>query len=144
MVLYSEYLSMSELDSNMTPEERWTQIENTLKTIAEYQARHDEWLSRHDEWLSQHDEWLSQHEEWFARIEGSLDSITEHQVRYQEEMGHLSLKMQTLVSTTGDLAGVSRHLVTVQGELVESNSLLRRLVESHANRLDGIQGQGPN
>ena len=32
----------------MTPEERFTRIENSLNTVAEYQARHAETLARHD------------------------------------------------------------------------------------------------
>ena len=135
----------------MTPEERFTQIENTLNTIAEYQARYEERHSQHEEVLdqhkdrhNQHEEWLRQHEERFARIDNSLDTIAEHQALLQEEIRDLSHKVQTLVSSTGDLAGVSRHLVTVQGELVESNSLLRQLIQSHAKRLDRIEGQGLN
>ena len=33
----------------MTPDERFTRIENSLNTVAEYQARHAEALARHDE-----------------------------------------------------------------------------------------------
>ena len=49
-------------------------------------------------------------------------------------------QIETLASATSDLAGVSRYLVNVQGELIESNSLLRQLVEAHARRLDRLEG----
>ena len=56
----------------------------------------------------------------------------------------LASQIGVLTSITTDLAGVSRHLVNVQGELVESNSLLRQLVESHDKRLDHLEGESLN
>jgi hypothetical protein len=38
----------------MTPEERFTRIENSLNAVAEYQARHAEALARHDEEIDKH------------------------------------------------------------------------------------------
>ncbi len=94
-------------------------------------------------------------EERFMRIENFLNTTAEHQsmheerlasmaIRHDADMRDLRSQIQTLVSTTGDLAGVSRHLVTVQGELVESNSLLRQLVQANSKRLDRLEGQGLN
>ena len=93
----------------MTPEERFTRIENFIDTMAEHRARHDE----------------------------DLRQLT-------GEIGTLASQIGVLTSITTDLAGVSRHLVNVQGELVESNSLLRQLVESHDKRLDHLEGESLN
>ena len=97
------------MDDPMTPEERFTRIENFMDTMAEHQARHDE-------------------------------DIRELRTLHKGLTG----RIDTLASITTDLAGVSRHLVNVQGELVESNSLLRQLVESHARRLDRLEGDSLN
>ena len=90
-------------------------------------------------------------EERFARIENFMDTMAEHQARHDEDLRQLTGKIGTvtsqigaLTSATTDLADVSRHLVNVQGELVESNSLLRRLVESQAKRLDRLEGESLN
>ena len=83
-------------------------------------------------------------EERFTRIENFMDTMAEHQARHDEELRQLTGKIDTLASTTTDLAGVSRHLVDVQGELAESNSLLRQLVESHAKGLDRLEGESLN
>ena len=104
---------MPEMDTNTTPEERFTRIENFPNTIAEDQSLHEEQLAA-------------------------------MAVRNDQDIRDLRNQVQALVSTTGDLAGVSRHLVTVQGELGEFNSLLRQLVQSHAKRRDKIEGQGLN
>jgi hypothetical protein len=38
----------------MTPEERFTRIENSLNTVAEYQAMHAEAIARHDAEIDKH------------------------------------------------------------------------------------------
>ena len=93
----------------MTPEERFTRIENFMDTMAEHQARHDE----------------------------NLRQLT-------GKVGTVASQIGALASITTDLTAVSRHLVNVQGELVESNSLLRQLVESHDKRLDRLEGESLN
>ena len=100
----------------MTPEERFKRIQNFMDTMAEHQARHDEEL---------------------RQLTGKIGTVT-------SQIGALTTQVGTLTSATTDLAGVSRHLVNVQGELVESNSLLRQLVESHARRLDRLEGDSLN
>jgi len=97
------------MDDYMTPEERFTRIENFMETMAKHQARHDEDL---------------------RQLNGKI--------------GVVASQIGTLASITTDLAGVSRHMVNVQGELVESNSLLRQLIESHAKRVDRLEGESLN
>ena len=111
---------MPEMDTNMTPEKRFTRIENFLNTVAEHQALYEERWEKLENVVAQHE-----------------DRLAAMAVRQDEDRRDLRNQVQTLVSTTGDLAGVSRHLVTVQGELIESNSLLRQLVLSHSERLEG-------
>ena len=84
-------------------------------------------------------------------IERTMEFILQSQSESLVRMDRLEAKqatvtdqVQTLASATSDLASVSRHLVNVQGELIESNSLLRQLVESHSKRLDGLEGEGRN
>ena len=84
-------------------------------------------------------------------IERTMDFILQSQAESLVRMDRLEAKqatvtdqVQTLASATSDLASVSRHLVNVQGELIESNSLLRQLVESHSKRLDRLEGEGRN
>ena len=97
------------MDDYMTPEERFTRIENFMETMAKHQARHDEDL---------------------RQLNGKIWVVAS--------------QIGTLASITTDLAGVSRHMVNVQGELVESNSLLRQLIESHAKRVDRLEGESLN
>ena len=97
------------MDKPMTPEERFTKIENLMETMAERQARHD-------------------------------DEILELRAMQKGVATHIEI----LTSTTKDLAGVSRYLVNVQGELIESNALLRQLVAAQAKRMDRLEGENRN
>src|SRR3954463_4558199 len=60
----------------MTPEERFTIIENLMKTAAEFHARHEESLARHEERFGRQEEWVARHEEWFARNEAETAKNT--------------------------------------------------------------------
>jgi hypothetical protein len=53
----------------------------------------------------------------------------------------LNSATDTFISTTTDLIGVSRHLLTTQDGLVESNRLLSKLVAHQFRRLDRVEDQ---
>ena len=112
----SEPFPVPNMDTPMTPEERFTKIENLLEAMAEHQAHHDE----------------------------DIRELRSMQKRTSAQLETLTSDVGTLASTTTDLSGVSRHLVNVQAELIESNSFLRQLVESHAKRLERLEGESFN
>ena len=105
IVIIRATLSHANMDNPMTPEERFTRIENFMDTMAVHQVRHDEDL---------------------RQLSGKIEI--------------LASQIGALASITTDLTGVSRHLINVQDQLVESNSLLRQVVESHAKRGDRRSG----
>ena len=114
----------------MTPEERFTRIENFMDTMAEHQARHDEDIR----------ELRTLHKS----LTGRIDTLTSNVGILASHVGVLASQVEILISATTDLCGVSRHLVDVQGELIESNSFLRQLVESNVRRLDLLEGESLN
>jgi hypothetical protein len=58
---------------NMTPEERFTQIENLLKLTAEHLAEHEERFRKHEDWYQKHEDWFRKHEEAAARRDAEID-----------------------------------------------------------------------
>ena len=121
----------------MTPEERFTRIENFMDTMAEDQVRHDEDIR----------ELRTLHKSLTGRIDtlaSTVGALTSNIGTLASNVGVLASQAEILISATTDLSGVSRHLVDVQGELIESNSFLRQLVESNVRRLDRLEGASRN
>ena len=75
------------------------------------------------------------------RLAESQDRTDAQIVGLTERLGTLASTTDTLVSTIGDLTSISRHLLTTQDGLVESNRLLRELVTHHSQRLDRLEDQ---
>src|SRR4051812_26832350 len=59
----------------MTPEERFTIIENLMKTAAEFHARHEEWLARHEEWFARHEESSARNEAETAKNTAAIRDL---------------------------------------------------------------------
>lgn len=62
-------------DADMTPEERFTKIENFLLTVAENQADHDERFRQIEGWMARHEDWMSRHEEQMAELRRAEQSM---------------------------------------------------------------------
>ena len=100
----------------MTSEERFSGIENFMGTMAEHQP------CRHED---------------LRHLTGTFETVA-------SQIGALTNQVETLTSITTEVTGVNRHMINVRCELVESNGLLRQLVESHANRFDRLEGESRN
>src|SRR5437667_11390731 len=87
----------------MTPEERFTKIENFLATVAEHQADQAEIKSQHATRMSQHAEQMSQHAEQMRELREmhkgvvvAIGKIAEYQRSASEVQRILDEKMAAL------------------------------------------------
>jgi len=101
----------------MTPEERFTKIENFLLTVAEHQADHDERFRQignflatvaahqadHDERFRQIEDWTIRHEKGFEEFQDSvnlaLDRLAEAHQRTEEAQRITEEKLDALIDT---------------------------------------------
>ncbi len=101
----------------MTPEERFTKIENMLAITAEYLAKHAVWFEKHADWLDRHTEAVARHD---AEIEKHNTAIR-------------------------DLIVVSRTLLDSHQQTQVEIDRLRQSVQSLADTVDRIiRNQKPN
>lgn len=76
-----------------------------------------------------------------------MDKLSESQDRVDAQIEGLTGRIDSLSSvasdlvSTTDLVGVSRHLLTTQDELAESNRLLVKLVTHQSQRLDRLENR---
>jgi hypothetical protein len=97
----------------MTPEERFTKIENLLQSLTEHQVHAE-----------------ARQADIEARVSRIEDGFTEMQGAITDLSGDVRL----LASASGDLVNVSR-------DLVESNGVMRDLLVLQSKRLDRLEGQ---
>ena len=101
----------------MTPEERFTKIENFLVAVTEHSADHDErfrWIenllatvaehqTHHDERFRQIENWMIRHEEGFGELQNrltlALTRVAEAQQRTEEAQRMTEEKLNALIDT---------------------------------------------
>jgi chromosome segregation ATPase len=57
----------------MTPEERFTKIENLLHVITQLQARHDEFIAAHEKVITANEKAIAAHNEAAARHDAQIE-----------------------------------------------------------------------
>ena len=80
----------------MTPEERFTRIENLLHMMTQRQAKHDEAWARHNEAMARHDERM-------AQIENAIVAHNEAIARQDVQIEKHNLAIQDLIRVSRTL-----------------------------------------
>ena len=104
----------------MTPEERFTKIENLLQAITEQQA-----------------EQQARNAEQQARTDARLDRIAAQSAEYEIRFRETGERIDLLAAASHDLVRVSRHLV-------RSHRTMEQLLEHQSRRLDHLEGNSQN
>ena len=130
----------------MTPEQRFTQIENLLHTITQLQARHDEAMARHDEAMARHDDAILRHDDAILRLDDAILRLDDAILRLDDAILRLDEQIEKQNAGIQDLIRVSRTILDSQTSAWDAIAFLGGKIDKLGDMVERVMKgfQKPN